>query len=99
MTEHVPIVISGPAAPETLRVFRGVAASLGAGDISFDRIEELRMAVDEAATMVLPQAPRTPSRWSSTPGTRAASAAGCAPTARCRAGRATVALVGVAGRA
>jgi hypothetical protein len=35
-------------------VFRNVAASEGArDDISFDRLEELRVAVDEAATLVL----------------------------------------------
>ena len=49
-----PIVISGPAVPETLRVLRAVAASVGARlDLSFDRIDELRMTVDEAATLVL----------------------------------------------
>jgi len=54
VTEHVPIVISGPATPETLRVLRGVAASVGArADQPFDHVEELRIAVDEAATMLL----------------------------------------------
>ena len=48
------IVISGPAAPETLRVLRSVAASVGSRlDLAFDRIDELRMTVDEAATLVL----------------------------------------------
>ena len=54
MTEHLPIVVSGPALPETLRVLRGVAASVGSGaDLPFDRVEELRIAVDEAATLLL----------------------------------------------
>lgn len=54
MTDVLPVVVSGPAEAETLRVFRSVAASVAAGrDLPYDCIEELRIAVDEAATMVL----------------------------------------------
>lgn len=54
MTEGLPVVVSGPAEAETLRVFRSVVASVAAGrNLPYDRIEELRIAVDEAATMVL----------------------------------------------
>jgi serine/threonine-protein kinase RsbW len=54
VTGHDAIVVSGPAVPETLRVLRGVAASVGSrADMPFDRLEELRIAVDEAATLVL----------------------------------------------
>jgi serine/threonine-protein kinase RsbW len=48
------IVVSGPASPETLGVLRNVAASVGArADLPFDRLDELRIAVDEAATLLL----------------------------------------------
>jgi histidine kinase-like protein len=51
-TNH--IVVSGPAHPETLSVLRSVAASVGArADLPYERIEELRIAVDEAATLAL----------------------------------------------
>ena len=54
MTEVLPVLVSGPAEAETLRVFRSVVASVAAGrNLPYDRVEELRIAVDEATTMVL----------------------------------------------
>jgi serine/threonine-protein kinase RsbW len=54
MNESPHIVVSGPASPETLGVLRNVAASVGArAALPFDRLDELRIAVDEAATLLL----------------------------------------------
>jgi hypothetical protein len=49
-----PIVVSGPASPETVRVFRAVAASIAArAGLAIDAVDECKMLVDEATTMVL----------------------------------------------
>jgi hypothetical protein len=49
-----PIVVSGPATPETVRVFRAVAASVAArADLAIDEVDECKMIVDEATTMLL----------------------------------------------
>jgi serine/threonine-protein kinase RsbW len=46
--------ISVPARPEYLHVLRSVMASVAANlDFSFEKIEDLRMAVDEACTQLL----------------------------------------------
>jgi hypothetical protein len=48
------ILVSGPASPHTIRVFRAVAASLAArAGMAIDAVEECKILVDEAATMVL----------------------------------------------
>lgn len=58
MSARSLIVVSGPAHAETLGVLRAVAASVAAlFDLPYDRIDELRMAVDEAATLVLQAGP------------------------------------------
>jgi serine/threonine-protein kinase RsbW len=49
-----PLTVSGPAVPETVRILRAVAAAVGArAGFRVDRIDELRIAIDEAATLVL----------------------------------------------
>jgi hypothetical protein len=49
-----PIVLTGPARPETVALLRSVAASVAARrDMDVVAIEEFRIAVDEAATMLL----------------------------------------------
>lgn len=51
---RAPIVVSGPASPQTVRVFRAVAASVAAhAGLAIDAIDECKILVDEAATMVL----------------------------------------------
>jgi serine/threonine-protein kinase RsbW len=53
---HVPasLVVSGPAEPETLCVFRAVASSVASrADMTLESIDELKIVVDEAATMLL----------------------------------------------
>lgn len=48
------IVVSLPARPEYLRIIRAVAASIAALlDFAYDRIEDLRIAIDEAGTQLL----------------------------------------------
>jgi serine/threonine-protein kinase RsbW len=48
------VTVTVPAAPEFVRVLRSVAASLGAAmDLTYDRIEDLRLAVDEACAQLL----------------------------------------------
>jgi anti-sigma regulatory factor (Ser/Thr protein kinase) len=53
-----PIDVRVPAHPESLRILRAVASSVAARlDLRLDAIEELRIAVDEAATILLRSAP------------------------------------------
>jgi serine/threonine-protein kinase RsbW len=60
VSERSRIVVSGPAHAETLGVLRAVAASVAARfDLPYDRVDELRMAVDEAATLVIQAGPAT----------------------------------------
>ena len=48
------VLVRVPAAPELVRVLRAVAASVATrAEMSFDAMEELRIAVDEAATALL----------------------------------------------
>jgi serine/threonine-protein kinase RsbW len=48
------VLVRVPASPELVRVLRAVASSVAARtDMSFDAIEEVRIAVDEAATVLL----------------------------------------------
>jgi serine/threonine-protein kinase RsbW len=48
------VTVSVPAAPEFVRVVRAVVASIGAAmDLTYDRIEDLRLAVDEACDQLL----------------------------------------------
>jgi serine/threonine-protein kinase RsbW len=52
------LVISGPAAAETVRILRTVSAAAGArAGLPVEQIDELRIAVDEAATLVLRAGP------------------------------------------
>lgn len=55
MTESVErIVVSGPASPGTVRVFRAVAASLASRlGMTIEQIDEYKVVVDEAATILL----------------------------------------------
>jgi serine/threonine-protein kinase RsbW len=49
-----PVHVRVPARPDFVRVLRAVASSVAArGDMSFDAVEEVRIAVDEAATLML----------------------------------------------
>jgi serine/threonine-protein kinase RsbW len=49
-----PIVVSVPARADLVHVLRAVAASVGARlDLPIDDVEELRIAVDEAAVLLL----------------------------------------------
>ena len=53
-----PIVVSGPASPHTVRVFRAVAASVASrAGMAIDAVDECKILVDEAATMVLRSGP------------------------------------------
>lgn len=54
MTEHPDrITLSGPATPDTVRVFRAVAGSLAMrAGATIEGIDEFRIAVDEAATLL-----------------------------------------------
>jgi serine/threonine-protein kinase RsbW len=48
------VTVTVPAAPEFVRVVRAVVASIGAAmDLTYDRIEDLRLAVDEACDQLL----------------------------------------------
>lgn len=48
------VTVTVPAAPEFVRVLRSVAATVGAAmDLTYDRIEDLRLAVDEACDQLL----------------------------------------------
>jgi hypothetical protein len=48
------IVVSGPASPGTVRVFRAVAASVASRQgMTIEQIDEFKVVVDEAATMLL----------------------------------------------
>jgi serine/threonine-protein kinase RsbW len=48
------VTVSVPARPEYVRVLRAVAAGVAARlDFTFDRIEDLRIAVDEACGTIL----------------------------------------------
>lgn len=52
MTPDVKLVV--PARPENVRLLRAVAASLAARlDFTYDRIEDLRLAVSEASSTLL----------------------------------------------
>lgn len=55
MTDNVErIVVSGPASPGTVRVFRAVAASVASRvGMTIEQIDECKVVVDEAATMLL----------------------------------------------
>src|SRR5258705_14010736 len=49
-----PIVVAGPARAETIALLRSIAASVAARrDMDVVAIEEFRIAVDEAATLLL----------------------------------------------
>lgn len=49
-----PIIVTGPAQAETVSLLRSVAASVGARvDMDVVAIEEFRIAVDEAASLLL----------------------------------------------
>ena len=49
-----PVEVRVPARADALRILRAVAAGVGARlDLSIDAIDELRIAVDEAATLLL----------------------------------------------
>lgn len=53
------IAVSIPARPDFVRLLRAVVASVGASlDLTYDRIHDLRMVVDEASAQLL----RIPSR-------------------------------------
>lgn len=54
MTEHLArITVSGPATPDTVGVFRAVAGSLAMrAGATVEGIDEFRIAVDEAATLL-----------------------------------------------
>lgn len=54
MTEHPErVTVSGPATPDTVRVFRAVAGSLAMRTgATVEGIDEFRIAVDEAATLL-----------------------------------------------
>jgi hypothetical protein len=54
MTEHPEgVTVSGPATPDTVRVFRAVAGSLAMrAGATVEGIDEFRIAVDEAATLL-----------------------------------------------
>jgi serine/threonine-protein kinase RsbW len=53
-TSDEPIVVIGPAKAETVALLRSVAASVAARrDMDIAAIEEFRIAVDEAATLLL----------------------------------------------
>lgn len=48
------IVVCGPASPGTVRVFRAVAASVASRlGMTIEQIDEFKVVVDEAATMLL----------------------------------------------
>jgi len=54
ITSSEPIVVAGPAKPETVALLRSVAASVAARrGMDVVAIEEFRIAVDEAATLLL----------------------------------------------
>jgi hypothetical protein len=54
ITSNEPIVVTGPAKAETVALLRSVAASVAARrDMDVVAIEEFRIAVDEAATLLL----------------------------------------------
>jgi serine/threonine-protein kinase RsbW len=49
-----PVVVRVPARPDVVHVLRAVASSIAARlDMPFDAIEEIRIAVDEASTLLL----------------------------------------------
>jgi serine/threonine-protein kinase RsbW len=53
------ITVTVPARPDFVRLLRAVVASIGARfDLTYDRIDDLRMVVDEASAQLL----RIPSR-------------------------------------
>jgi serine/threonine-protein kinase RsbW len=53
------ITVTVPARPDFVRLLRAVVASIGARlDLTYDRIDDLRMVVDEASAQLL----RVPSR-------------------------------------
>jgi hypothetical protein len=54
IASNEPIVVTGPARAETVSLLRSVAASVGArADMDVVAIEEFRIAVDEAASLLL----------------------------------------------
>jgi hypothetical protein len=54
ITSDEPIVVTGPAKAETVALLRAVATSVAARrDMDVVAIEEFRIAVDEAATLLL----------------------------------------------
>ena len=54
ISSEEPIVVAGPARAETVALLRSVAASIAARrDMDVVAIEEFRIAVDEAATLLL----------------------------------------------
>ncbi len=64
------VVISVPARPDFVRLLRAVVASVGARqDLTYDRIHDLRMVVDEASAQLL-QVPASTLTMRVTPGER-----------------------------
>jgi hypothetical protein len=54
ISSEEPIVVTGPAQPETVALLRAVAATVAARrDMDVVAIDEFRIAVDEAATLLL----------------------------------------------
>lgn len=54
------VCVTIPARPDFVRLLRAVAASVGARlDLTYDRIDDLRMVVDEASAQVLRLPART----------------------------------------
>jgi hypothetical protein len=54
MSDPRSVILSGPAVPETLRVFRSVASSVAASSgMTVECIDEFKIAIDEGATLLL----------------------------------------------
>jgi serine/threonine-protein kinase RsbW len=54
------VTVMIPARPDFVRLLRAVVASVGAGfDLTYDRIHDLRMVVDEASAQLLRNSART----------------------------------------
>ena len=64
MSVPSPVLVNVPAGPDLVHIIRAVAASVAARlDLPIDAVEAVRVAVDEAASMLL-QAPRPYGRLS-----------------------------------
>jgi serine/threonine-protein kinase RsbW len=63
-TQEVLVLVEVPARADMIHVLRSVAASVGARmEMPLDEVEELRIAVDEAATVLLPAGERNEHRF------------------------------------